>query len=351
MSPSNPHILIQNLLTATYLASATNSSHISWMCRISVSPQWCLEPWKGQNAALAKPQVINSLWLLTILTLYTTHLELIPHMMMFCLQLNSSLDLRIYFVWVSSAGLTKLPYKIIVKWPCGIWLSFLMIILVYFCCSQRGCLFWREQPNNLLFFRKGIWAFYSISHILWPKFVSMSRTLAMQWWDHLHSLLVYDLITHFLPKIHWGSINVCWRSYSSCWSRHWHTSPHTGCRKVVLGHFQLLHMKKCFSLWGPTYWSSIFTTNRPFPYQCSLRPLRNPYIPIDFVSTFELQDKTQLLPSSPLPSSYGILAIHVLFLMLKSFESDPGLMLRSLLSLLKHWNHVLCTCKPHGKVN
>ena len=90
--------------------------------------------------------------------------------------------------------------------------------------------------------------------------------------------------------------------------------------------------------------------NRPFPYQCSLRPLQNPYISINFVSTFELQDKTQLLPSSPLPS-YGILAVHVLFLMLKSFESDPELTLWLLLSLLKHRNHVLCTCKPHGKVD
>ena len=144
---------------------------------------------------------------------------------------------------------------------------------------------------------------------------------------------------------------MCWRSHGSCRSRRC-TSPHTGCRKVVLGHFQPLHTKKCFSLRGPTHWSPILATNRPFPYQCSLRLLRNPYIPIDFVSTFELQDKTQLLPSSPLPSSYGILAVHVLFLMSKSFKSDPELTLGSLLYSLKNrWNHVLCTCKPHGKVD
>ena len=159
----------------------------------------------------------------------------------------------------------------------------------------------------------------------------------------------YDLIMRFLPKIHWGSINACWRSHSSCWSRHC-TSPHKGCRKVVLRHFQLLHRKKCFSLWGPSYWSSILATDKPFPYQCPLTPLWNPYIPIDFISTFELQDKTQLLPSSPLPS-YGILAVHVLFLMKKSFKSDPKLMVGSLLPSLKHWNHVLCTCKPHGEVD
>ena len=33
------------------------------------------------------------------------------------------------------------------------------------------------------------------------------------------------------------------------------------------------------------------------------------------------------------------------------FESAPELALGSLLHSLKHQNHVLCTCKPHGEVN
>ena len=92
--------------------------------------------------------------------------------------------------------------------------------------------------------------------------------------------------------------------------------------------------KMFFSL-NPSYWLSILATDKPFPYQCSLTPLQNPYIPINFVSTLELQDKTQLLPSSLLPSSHGILAIHVLFLMWKYFESDPKLTLGLLLPLTK----------------
>ena len=174
----------------------------------------------------------------------------------------------------------------------------------------------------------------------------MSWTLATQWQDYPHLLLVYDSMTRFLPKSIGGQSMCAGGAMALAEAG----SLHTGCRKVVLRHFQLLHMKKCFCLWGPTYWSSILATDKPFPYQCSLTPLRNPYIPINFISTFELQDKTQLLPSSPLPSSYSILAVHVLFLMWKSFEIDPELTLGSLLPSLKRWNHVLCTCKPHGKV-
>ena len=76
----------------------------------------------------------------------------------------------------------------------------------------------------------------------------------------------------------------------------------------------------------------------------------NLYIPIDFTSPLELHGKTQLLLSSPLPSSYGLLAIHKLFLMPKNSESDPKLMLGLLLSPLKHQNHVQCICK-HSNVN
>ena len=141
MSPSNPRISTQNLLTATYLASATNLSHISLTCGMSVNPQWYPEVWKGQNTTLARPPIINSLWLSIILTLYTTPSELIPHTMMYYLLPSSSLGLRIYFVWVSSAGLTKLPCEIIIRWPCGIWLRFLMIILVFSCLLTREMLF------------------------------------------------------------------------------------------------------------------------------------------------------------------------------------------------------------------
>ena len=139
MSPSNPHISTQIPLTATYLASATNSSHISQTCRMSIhkSPmvsralKWakhCI----GKATSHKLPLTVDN-----INTVYYA-LELIPCTMMFCLRLNSSLALRIYFVWVNSAGLTKSPYEIIVKWPCGIRSSFLMIILVYFCLLTKG---------------------------------------------------------------------------------------------------------------------------------------------------------------------------------------------------------------------
>ena len=291
-SPSNPCISTQNLLTAIYLASATNLSHISLTCRMSINPQWNPELWKGQNATLARPPIINSLWLLIILTPYTMPSELIPHTMMHYLLPSSSLGLRIHFIWVSSAGPTKLPCEIIIRWPCGIWLRFLMIILVF--SLTQLCAFFLKSIGGQLMHAGGATALAEAG-------VALALIQAAGRWSS-------DTFSCYIWK------NV-------------------------------------FSLWGPTYWSSIFTMNRPFPCQCSLGHSQNPYIPIDFISTLELQDTTQLLPSSPLPSSHGLLAVHVLFLMSKSFKSDPEPTLGSLLSLLKHWTHVLCTCKPHGKVN
>ena len=154
----------------------------------------------------------------------------------------------------------------------------------------------------------------------------------------------------FFPKSIGGQL--MWAGGATALMEAGHSGSHMGCRKLVLGHLQPVHTKKCLSLWGPAHWSSVFTTDRPFPCQCfcraHLKPIHSHWLHLSSWTTW--QNTIASLLSSPLPSSYGLLAIHKLFLMPKNSESDPKLMLGLLLSPLKHQNHVQCICK-HSNVN
>lgn len=67
--------------------------------------------------------------------------------------------------------------------------------------THKGDAFFQlgNQPDNLLLFRKSIWAFHLISYFLRSKFSGTFWALAAQWWDQSHLFLVHDSATCILP--------------------------------------------------------------------------------------------------------------------------------------------------------
>ena len=134
----------------------------------------------------------------------------------------------------------------------------------------------------------------------------MSRALSVQQWYCPHSFMVHDTTTCFLPEIHWRAIYACWESHYSSRGRCF-THSHPSCRKVVLGHFQPLHMKKCFPLCGTAHWPTILTTGKQFSCQCSLKSHPKTHT-FPSTSSFLTNHRTgiQLLPPSSLPLLMGL---------------------------------------------